>query len=91
MAALNALELGSAHTTALTNPFGMARIPRAGFSLEVKHSTLEAKVPWRYWRGWFQRAKGKHLSKAFVHLVVFRVLRKAQPKPGKAPCLSHYT
>lgn len=67
LAALNTLELGSAHTTALTNPFGTARIPRAGFSLEVKHSTPE--VPWRCWRGWFQLAKGKHLSKAFVHLV----------------------
>lgn len=45
LAALKALELGSAHTTALTKPFGMARIPRAGFSLEVKHSALEAEVP----------------------------------------------
>lgn len=72
MAALKALELGSAHTTALTKPFGMARIPRAGFSLEVKHSTLGTKVPWGYWRGWFQTAKGKHLSKAFVHPAVSR-------------------
>lgn len=41
LAALNALELGSAHTTALTNPFGTARIPRAGGKAQHSRSTLE--------------------------------------------------
>lgn len=43
LAALTVLELGSAHTTALTHLLAAAGIPREGFSLEVKHSTLEAK------------------------------------------------
>lgn len=92
LAALNVLELGSAHTTALTNPLGTAGIPGLLLGGKAQHYVLHLSKQ-KYSRGTgggdFWMAKAKHLSKASVYPVIFWALRKAQLKPGSSPCLCH--
>lgn len=86
---MNVLELGSAHTTALSKLLGMAGIPGLLLGGEAQHSMLHLSKE-KYLRGTGEgdsrMAKAKHLSKASVCPAIFPGMPTAQLMPGSSPC-----
>lgn len=91
LAALDALELGSAHTTALTHLLGTPGIPGLLLGEKTQHYILHLSKQ-KYLRvaeeGDSWMAKATHLSKPCIYPEIFWAVGKTQLKPDNSPSCS---